>query len=135
MQTITEFLSCYYQSEYYPTDLSGASQQCIVKIMGQSSWDNALSCSKEQSFIDVYNEMGYRAQIIRPLTLKTPHIYLDEQYSSLASIDLKKAICRVDVSDRIIVFLIPKLIMHFLLYRRRIFGSANRTTNTSMFVQ
>lgn len=110
---IVDFLSCYYQSELYPTDLSGASQQCIVTLAGEIAWDKASSCTRDNTWLSVYAEMLRNTMKLRPLILQTPYVFLHEQYYALASVDLRKAICRVEASDNLF-FYQSNLTLNFL---------------------
>lgn len=89
-----KFLSCYFQSELFPVDLIGATKQCYEQINSMNNWDDLIECANDTIQYKTYMETTLGFQQYRPLTVKTPYIFLNDKFSPLAAIDLKKAICR-----------------------------------------
>ena len=96
---VPDFIRCHFQSELYPTDLIGASKQCFNQLISEEEWEKLLNCSQDADIFSQYASIVKDEQQIRPLFEQSPHVYLNEQYNELAPIDLKKALCRVQVSD------------------------------------
>lgn len=96
---LVSFLRCYFQSELYPTDLLGASKQCVLQYDSEAAWETILQCSQDDATLTEFARTLLEVQNKRPTFEQTPHIFLNEQYSSLAGVDLKKALCRVTVSS------------------------------------
>lgn len=96
---LLDFLKCYFQSEDYPTDMSSATEQCFLRYDSQAAWANVLTCAQaEQTLINFARVVLDVQNNYRPLLQRTPHIFLGDDYSALAAVDLHKAVCRVTVS-------------------------------------
>lgn len=91
------FLSCYFQNELFSVDLLGATKQCIAQLGDQVNWTTIETCTEDEWKLDSYIWAVSKAQQMRPLFYQTPHVYLNDEYSALAAIDLKKALCRAKV--------------------------------------
>lgn len=62
-----------------------------------NNWDDLIECANDTIQYKTYMETTLGFQQYRPLTVKTPYIFLNDKFSPLAAIDLKKAICREQV--------------------------------------
>ena len=94
---LVDFLKCYFQSEHYPMDLVKASEMCVLKLSDQNSLETITACAKSELTMINYGDAVLRAQKLRPLLVQTPHLFINQEYSNLAGIDLRKALCRVQV--------------------------------------
>lgn len=118
------FLQCYFQSEHFPVDLMTASKQCH----SENDWEVVIACANNiESFADFANDVRV-TQDHRPITELSLRVSLNDQFSHLAAIDLKKALCRVNV--RVKHCLALHLFCIKPLSRRLTFGTVNRPFNT-----
>lgn len=74
-----------------------ATKSCLISLQGQSVWDKMEACSQDEATMANYFDIVRYNQQLRPLIIETPHVYLNDDSSALAVIDLKKALCRVTV--------------------------------------
>ena len=129
---LANFLKCYFENELYPVDMVGASQQCIIRLSGEATWNQVSACAENADRFNDYVQVVLLSQAYRPLIDQTPHVLLNvgyDDYSNLAAIDLKKALCRVKVSIVRSYFIRIDIQLNFV-FRQRTSGSANRWTNT-----
>lgn len=102
MKQFLTFLQCYFQSEHFPVDLMNASKQCHSEL----DWEVVIACvANSESFTDFANDVRV-TQDLRPITELSLRVSLNGQFSHLAAIDLKKALCRINVSFNIFSYFI-----------------------------
>ncbi len=96
------FLHCYFKSEHFPLDLLHASQYCFeIQDNDLTSWETIVACAQNhysqqdyygfvQSMFSMPRFEGEENELVR--------VDFNFEYSALAAVDLKKAICRANVS-------------------------------------
>ena len=95
---LAPFLQCYFQSEFYPVDLIRASHQCVMQLTNENRWKEVFACTKDVNIFRYFAQDAQFSQVLRPIFVQTPRIFLNGFFSDLAAIDLKKALCRENVS-------------------------------------
>ncbi len=97
------FLQCFFKSEHFPLDLLHASQYCFeIQDNDETSWETITACAQ-----NYYSQQDYYDFVRSSFSLPRfkgeenllVRVDLNFEYSVLAAVDLKKAICRANVSD------------------------------------
>ena len=93
------FLKCYFESEHYPVEIFDASEQCIAQLSSDETlWFDVIMCAASNETFNYFVNDNIYSKSIRPLFDKTPRIFINFAYSALGAVDLKKALCRENVS-------------------------------------